>query len=122
MTWAEVAKLPLCLLTPDMQNRRIIDQVMLEAGISSQPAIETNSFMGVWAFVRRGPWASIVPAACFAGLGRNEDLVGIPLVDPVHTQPIGLVLSERDPLSPVAGALLKMAKTISFKELGFAQS
>ena len=25
VTWAEVAKIPLCLLTPDMQNRRIID-------------------------------------------------------------------------------------------------
>ena len=120
ISWSEAAAGPLCLLTPDMQNRRIIDQVMLEAGISSQPAIETNSFMGVWAFVRRGPWASIVPAACFAGLGRNEDLVGIPLVDPVHTQPIGLVLSERDPLSPVAGALLKMAKAMSFRDPGLA--
>src|ERR1044071_9188575 len=26
VTWAEVSRLPLCLLTPDMQNRRIIDQ------------------------------------------------------------------------------------------------
>lgn len=26
VTWAEVGRIPLCLLTPDMQNRRIIDQ------------------------------------------------------------------------------------------------
>ena len=26
VTWAEVGKIPLCLLTPDMQNRRIIDR------------------------------------------------------------------------------------------------
>ena len=26
VTWAEVGHLPLCLLTPDMQNRRIINQ------------------------------------------------------------------------------------------------
>ena len=27
VTWAEVAEVPLCLLTPDMQNRRIIDSL-----------------------------------------------------------------------------------------------
>ena len=111
LRWAEAAAQPLCLLTPDMQNRRIIDQVMAEAGIASTPAIETNSFMGVWSFVRRGPWNSIVPEASFRGLGEPSDLVGVPLVDPVHVQPIGLVLSERDPLSPVAGALLKLAQS-----------
>ena len=28
VTWAEVAQVPLCLLTPDMQNRRIIDALL----------------------------------------------------------------------------------------------
>ena len=28
VTWAEVAQVPLCLLTPDMQNRRIIDGLL----------------------------------------------------------------------------------------------
>ena len=32
VTWAEVAKIPLCLLTPDMQNRRIIDGLLQAAG------------------------------------------------------------------------------------------
>ncbi|PZQ84184.1 MAG: LysR family transcriptional regulator [Ancylobacter novellus] len=111
--WAEAAGQPLCLLTPDMQNRRIIDQVMAEAGLVSQPAIETNSFMGVWSFVRRGPWTGIVPEASFRGLGDAADLVAVPLVDPVHVQPIGLVLSDRDPLSPVAAALLKLARSLA---------
>lgn len=112
LRWAEAAAQPLCLLTPDMQNRRIIDHVMAEAGLASQPAIETNSFMGVWSFVRRGPWSSIVPESSFRGLGDAADLVGVPLVEPVHVQPIGLVLSDRDPLSPVAGALLKLAQAL----------
>lgn len=111
--WAEAAGQPLCLLTPDMQNRRIIDHVMTEAGLVSQPAIETNSFMGVWSFVRRGPWTSIVPEASFQGLGDAADLVAVPLVEPVHVQPVGLVLSDRDPLSPVAAALLRLARSLS---------
>ena len=32
VTWAEVAQVPLCLLTPDMQNRRIIDRLLQERG------------------------------------------------------------------------------------------
>ena len=28
VTWAEVSQVPLCLLTPDMQNRRIIDRLL----------------------------------------------------------------------------------------------
>ena len=32
VTWAEVAQVPLCLLTPDMQNRRIIDGLLRGAG------------------------------------------------------------------------------------------
>jgi len=31
-TWQEAAQLPLCLLSPNMQNRRIIDRIIREAG------------------------------------------------------------------------------------------
>ncbi len=37
VTWAEVGKVPLCLLTPDMQNRRIIDGLLREAGAEFVP-------------------------------------------------------------------------------------
>ena len=30
VTWAEVSRLPLCLLTPDMQNRRIINRYLAQ--------------------------------------------------------------------------------------------
>ncbi|MCK0199078.1 LysR family transcriptional regulator [Ancylobacter sp. 6x-1] len=114
--WQEATREPLCLLTPDMQNRRIIDQVMQEAGLKTPAMAETNSFMGVWALVRGGPWSSIVPLACFRGHGRTDDLVGIPLVEPVHHQPIGLVVADRDPLSPVANALLRLARTLDLEQ------
>ena len=32
ISWAEAAELPLCLLTPDMQNRRIVDAAFAAAG------------------------------------------------------------------------------------------
>ena len=42
VTWKEVGEVPLCLLTPDMQNRRIIDRALLEAGTrgEAEPDVE----------------------------------------------------------------------------------
>ena len=40
VTWAEVGKIPLCLLTPDMQNRRIIDGLLHAAGTRPEPTLE----------------------------------------------------------------------------------
>ena len=37
VTWAEVGNVPLCLLTPDMQNRQIIDGLLREAGAEVGP-------------------------------------------------------------------------------------
>ena len=42
VTWKEVAQVPLCLLTPDMQNRRIIDGLLREAGSVVQPTLESE--------------------------------------------------------------------------------
>ena len=40
VTWAEVAEQPLCLLTSDMQNRRIVNQHLAEAGAAAAPQVE----------------------------------------------------------------------------------
>ena len=38
VSWGEVTGLPLCLLTPDMQNRRIIDGLFAAAGATVHPS------------------------------------------------------------------------------------
>src|SRR6188508_3145904 len=43
VTWKEVGQVPLCLLTPDMQNRRIIDRALLAAGTEANPTLTSNS-------------------------------------------------------------------------------
>ena len=62
VTWAEVGQVPLCLLTPDMQNRRIIDALLRSAGQEPSPTLESNSMIVLFAHVRTGKWASIMPA------------------------------------------------------------
>src|SRR5271165_2073763 len=43
VTWSEAATVPLCLLTSDMQNRRILDGIFRSVGASPTPSVETNS-------------------------------------------------------------------------------
>ena len=43
VTWEEARGLALCLLTPDMQNRRIMDQLMRGAGVEPTAAMESDS-------------------------------------------------------------------------------
>src|SRR3546814_12069939 len=89
-----------------MQNRRIIDRLTSRIGLTVHPAIVSNSFLGVCAHVRQGGWASIVPHSFFHVLGQQPDIVAIDIVDPVHSEAIGLVISDREPPSPMAAALL----------------
>jgi DNA-binding transcriptional LysR family regulator len=106
ITWREAASHRLCLLSEDMQNRRIINNVATSIGVTIKPEIVSNSFLGICSHLRHGEWASIVPHTFFYVFGGAPDLVAIDLVEPVHSQSIGLVLSDRDPPSPMAGALL----------------
>lgn len=71
--WAEAATAPLCLLTPDMQNRRILDDIFANAGVVAAPTIETNSISTLCSHVRRG-WSSVMAHAWLTllrGTGSN---------------------------------------------------
>jgi DNA-binding transcriptional LysR family regulator len=61
VAWTEAETLPLCLLTPDMQNRRILDMHFREGGAEIHTAIETNSLVTLWSHLRLGHWSSVVP-------------------------------------------------------------
>jgi DNA-binding transcriptional LysR family regulator len=112
MTWAEASTLPLCLLTPNMQNRRIIDMHLRDIGAQAQPVIETNSLITLWSHVRFGKYATIVPHTFLLFLGKPEGLVSIPLIEPNATHLLGLVVAERDPLPPITKALLDIAREV----------
>ena len=109
VTWSEAATLPLCLLTPDMQNRRIVDMHFREGGAEVHAKVETNSLLTLWSHLRLGVWSSVVPHSFLLLPIEVDGLVGIPLTQPEASHLIGLVASDRDPLPPVTHALLKLA-------------
>ena len=113
VTWAEVAQVPLCLLTPDMQNRRIIDGVLRDTGAEVAPTLESDSMIVLFTHVRTGRWASVMPALLAEGLGLTEKVRAIPIVEPEITHSIGLVVPHRDPLTPSINALFNEAKQLA---------
>ena len=117
VTWAEVGKIPLCLLTPDMQNRRIIDGLLRSAGAEPSPTLESNSMIVLFAHVRTGRWASIMPAKLAETLGLTDSVRSIPIVEPAATHAVGLVVPDREPTTPLITALVAEARQLA-KTLG----
>lgn len=117
VSWRDAAALPLCLLTRDMQNRRIVNRLFAEGGAGEpKVAIETNSVVALVAHVRSGQWSSVIPQTFLSLLApQDADLAGlnaVPLVEPEASHSVGLVVSEREPLAPLARALLASARQI----------
>jgi DNA-binding transcriptional LysR family regulator len=113
VTWAEVGKIPLCLLTPDMQNRRIIDGMLKSAGIESSPTLQSNSMILLFSHVRTGRWASVMPQRLADTLGLTDRVRAIPIVEPEVFHTVGLVVPHREPMTPLVAALVREAKKFS---------
>jgi DNA-binding transcriptional LysR family regulator len=113
VTWAEVAQVPLCLLTPDMQNRRIIDRLIKSTGGESRPTLESDSMILLFSHVRTGRWASVMPAKLAETLGLTDTLRAIPIVEPEAVQTIGLVVPAREPMMPITAALVREAQRLA---------
>jgi DNA-binding transcriptional LysR family regulator len=113
VTWSEVAQVPLCLLTPDMQNRRIIDRLLKGAGGESRPTLESDSMILLYSHVRTGCWASVMPAKIADTLGLTDTIRAIPITQPKAVQTIGLVVPQREPMTPITAALVAEARRLA---------
>jgi DNA-binding transcriptional LysR family regulator len=113
VTWKEVGQVPLCLLTPDMQNRRIIDQALRSVGAEATPTLTSNSLLVLYTHVKTGRWASVMPAKLAETLGLADTVRSIPIVDPAVNYSIGMVIPQRDPMTPLIAALVKIAREVA---------
>jgi DNA-binding transcriptional LysR family regulator len=113
--WGEVLGAPLCLLTPDMQNRRLVNQMLgLEPGKPPPgPFTETNSSQVIATLVSSGRWSSILPPVLIEAVSLSPAVRRIPLVDPETTHSVGLVVVDRDPVTPLVRALTAAARELS---------
>jgi DNA-binding transcriptional LysR family regulator len=65
------------------------------------------------AHIRTGRWAGVVPEKLASLLGQGEAIRSIPIVSPDATHTIGLVVPDRDPLTPLCAALVREARAVA---------
>ena len=102
----------MCLLTPDMQNRRIINQTFMSAEVAPDVRIETTSTLVLAALVRQGDWVTILPSDMAALLAAGPELCVRPMEGQGAEHAVGLVAPFREPHTPVIDALLATATSL----------
>jgi DNA-binding transcriptional LysR family regulator len=91
MAWQAAAQLPLCLLTPEMHNRTIVNAAFTSVGCKVKAIIETNSILTMALSVVAGQVCSVMPGALVAAVRGYRELEALPLVSPQVRTPIGFM-------------------------------
>jgi DNA-binding transcriptional LysR family regulator len=109
ISWAEAATRPLCLLTEDMQNRRILNGCASRAGCELSPKMQSTSLLALLSAVRMGGLSTILPHSFRALIGAPRDLDFVPLENVGVSPSMGVVVPAREPLPAIAQAFLAVA-------------
>jgi len=111
--WKEIVTEKLGLLTPENQNRRIINRHFREAGVTPDAWIESDSLVALVANVENSEWLTILPADIAAFLIQGKALRLVHLSGTTVSPSVGLVAPYREPHTPTLQALLNEARHIS---------
>jgi DNA-binding transcriptional LysR family regulator len=107
MTWGAASALPLCLLTPDMQNRRIMNEAFAQAGVVPQAMVETNSISTLVAHAGAG-LAAVISHSWLHAIPLPPRLRALPLIAPSVRHVVGLVAVAGRQQTPVVAELLSL--------------
>lgn len=114
VSWDDAARLPLCMLTSNMQSRRGIDAAFDAAGLEVVPRVETDSMMALYSYVRCAGLYSVLPHSVLCLLEMRQELTAIPLV-PELAREIGLIMLRRDPRSALLTAALPHLRRVDLQ-------
>lgn len=104
ITWTDAAALPLALLEPGMQNRRILDRVFGDLGVVPHVIAETNGFTAAAVMAEEGIAATVAPEVFVARLGNLPGTRAVPLTEPDVAKSLSLVSPLRAQGIPVVDA------------------
>lgn len=114
LTWQDAAKLPLCLLTQNMQNRRLIDAAFREAESTPNVMLETDSVFALYAHVRNADLYSIVPHSMLIHFEMRREVTALPLV-PELSRDVGLIMRRQEVPFPVQDAAWNIAQALNLQ-------
>jgi len=105
LSWPDAASLPLCLRTPAMRNRRIINEIFAACGVAVTPVVETDNMGSLYAHVASRRLATIASQAWLYAFGAPAGMCIRPLIGTRPPVPIGLIRMATEPISIAAGAV-----------------
>ena len=106
ISWKKAATLPLCLLSQDMRERRMMDEAFASAGCEPLPLLESNSIFQLAFHAMAGDLATIVPKH-FAQLPNTRQKL---LQKPNVAQTLGLVWVYGKPVLPMTKAASQLIR------------
>ncbi|RNF35850.1 LysR family transcriptional regulator [Paracoccus methylarcula] len=117
VAWSDLDGQRLCLLTSDMQNRRIINRNLATAGVTPLATVESSSTVVLVAHVVAGGWLTILPEDIANFLAQGKALRVVPMQGEDSTHAVGLVAPWREPHTPVLEALLTEARRMGARRM-----
>jgi DNA-binding transcriptional LysR family regulator len=115
LTWEDAATLPLCLLTGNMQSRRIIDTAFRQAGVKPRIHAEADSMFALYAQLRCSDFCTIVPHSALNRIELRDEISAVPIL-PLLSRDIGLVVRKQTPYPPITAAALETALQVPLQE------
>lgn len=109
----EAAAARLCLLHEGMQNRRILNACLAARDLSVDPVATADSYVALLSMVANGDLSAVITDSHSAMVSAHPDLRLIPFEDRLPPNQVGLVIIDREPLSPLARAAFTMAGNIN---------
>jgi len=109
--WQDLAQLPLCLLTPNMQNRQIVNSAFRRESVIPYVVLETDSMSALLAHVRHAGLYSVAPRSLLEVSGPPPGLVMRPL-EPEFTRSVGLIALAQEPPAPMPAMAMAIAASL----------
>ncbi|MDO9407913.1 LysR family transcriptional regulator [Patulibacter sp.] len=113
--WTRVTEEPLCLLTSEMQHRRVVDDALEHAGAVAAPRVEADGFGILLDFVAAG-WSTVLSRSWLAGRLLPDGVRVIPLVRPAVAPWVGLVTAGGPAVPPLVAALRASLRGVDVAE------
>jgi DNA-binding transcriptional LysR family regulator len=109
LSWKETMNERYISVATSSGNRTVIDAAL--AGVEKHPVIlcEVNHVSGVLALVEAGMGVAAVPGLSVLP-GRQDTIVGVPLVNPAIHRTLGLIAKRNHTMAPAARTLFDMLR------------
>lgn len=110
VAWADAARLPLCALTSDMRNRRILDAAMAAHRATFHPVLEANTVGALHVHLGRSGMAAIVAHPWLVAFGIPAGMTAVPMQATHLPSTVGLITADRSRTSVLSDALMAAAQ------------